>query len=82
MVSTVLEKVKSRKFFYRDLYRKELVLLIALIIMSAVWIALIIVVAANHLRTVPYFYASSSDGILTPLTAMSQPNRSDKAMLQ
>jgi hypothetical protein len=72
MVSTVLEKVKSRKFFYRDLYRKELVLLIALII----------VVAANHLRTVPYFYASSSDGILTPLTAMSQPNRSDKAMLQ
>jgi len=82
MIGTVIQKAKSRKFFYRDLYRKELVLTIVFGIMAAVWLVLIMFVAVDHLRAVPYFYASSSDGILTPLTAMSQPNRSNKAMLE
>ena len=79
-IDIILEKTKSRKFFYRDLYRKELTLLIILTIMACVWVVLIIWVATH--RVVPSFYSSSSDGILTPLTVMSAPNRSNKVMLE
>lgn len=82
MVGMVLKKVKARKFFYRNLYRKELVLLIILTATAAIWMGLITIVALDHMRTVPYFYASSSDGILTPLKAMAAPNNSSKAMLE
>ena len=82
MVGMVLHNVKARKFFYRNLYRKELVLLIVLTITAAIWAALIMVVAIDHMRTVPYFYASSSDGILTPLRAMPVPNNTAKALLE
>lgn len=82
MANTIIEQVKSRKFFYRNLYRKELVLLIIFIAMAIMWIGLIMSVSIKHSRTVPDFYASSSDGILTPLQALSQPNRSSKAILE
>jgi hypothetical protein len=82
MVGMVLHNVKARKFFYRNLYRKELVLLVILTITAAIWTGLIMVVAIDHMRTVPYFYASSSDGILTPLKAMPSPNNTSKALLE
>jgi hypothetical protein len=82
MVGMVLEQIKSRKFFYRNLYRKELIFLIAFLLMAIMWIVLIVIVAIDHMHTVPSFYATSSDGILTPLKPMPQPNRSAKAMLE
>ncbi len=82
MSGVLLDQIKSRKFFYRNLYRKELIALIILAMMAVVWIILIAWVALDHMRTVPSFYACSSDGILTPLKALSQPNRSDKAILE
>lgn len=82
MAGMMFENIKSRKFFYRNLYRKELIFLIVFIMMALMWIGLIMIVALDHMRTVPSFYATSSDGILTPLKVMQQPNRSAKAMLE
>jgi hypothetical protein len=82
MTNLVIGQAKSRKFFHRDLYRKELVLLVGFCAMAVMWVGLIVYVAIDHIHTVPYFYATSSDGILTPLKAMAQPNRSDRAMLE
>ncbi len=82
MTAGFLDQVKSRKFFYRNLYRKELVLLIGMLAMVLMWIGLIMMVAIDHMHTVPDFYATGSDGKLTGLKAMSQPNNSAKAMLE
>lgn len=81
-LSLMLENVKNRKHFHRNLFRKELVVLMVSTIMVLIWVILIMIVAADHMRTVPSFFACSSDGLLTPLNPMSQPNRSDKAILE
>ena len=44
MINTAIEKVKSRKGFYRDLYRKELIILIVFLFSQ-----LVIHKSARHL---------------------------------
>ena len=80
MINTAIEKIKSRKGFYRDLYRKELLILIVFLISQFVLIGMIVFVFTH--QKMPAFYASSSDGILTSLQAMSAPNRSDTPLLK
>lgn len=79
MTNTILEQVKAQKYFYRDYYRKAAKLLV---ICQFVIVALIAALFyfATH-RPVPGFYASSSNGAITPLTALSQPNYSNTALL-
>ena len=80
MINTAIEKIKSRKGFYRDLYRKELIILIVFLFSQLVLIGMVVYVFTN--QTMPTFYASSSDGILTPLKAMPAPNRLDTPLLK
>jgi hypothetical protein len=80
MTSTAIDRVKSRKNFYRNLYRKEIILLMALLLMMFVWVVMIVYVATH--RKVSDFYASSSNGIITPLKPMPVPNRSNKPLLE
>jgi len=80
MINTAIEKIKLRKGFYRDLYRKELLILIIFLVSQFVIIGMVMYVFTN--QNMPPFYASSSDGILTPLKAMPTPNRSDTPLLK
>lgn len=80
MINTVIEQVKSQKYFYRNIYRKALNILIVILFIEAILTAALIYVVTH--RPLPYFYASSSDGILTPLKALPEPNRSSTAMLE
>ncbi len=80
MINTAIEKIKSRKGFYRDLYRKELLVLIVFVVTQIVLIGMVMYVFSN--QKVPAFYASSSDGILTPLQAMPAPNRLNTPLLK
>jgi hypothetical protein len=79
VINTTIEKIKERKHFYRDLYRKELIILIVLMISQFVLVGLVMYGFMD--QKIPAFYASTSDGILSPLKAMPAPNRSDKPLL-
>lgn len=71
MTNTVIELVKAQKFFYRDNYRKALKVLF-----FCQFLILVLVIVnfyfATH-RTIPGFYASSSDGFITPLKSLDKP---------
>jgi len=80
VINVTYERVKARKNFFRNLYRKELVILIISLITQIILIGMIMLVLAH--RVVPTFYASSSDGILTLLKSMPSPNQSDKPLME
>jgi hypothetical protein len=80
MINTIVAQTKSRRTFYRDFYKKGLSVLIVLLGLEVLMTMAIMFVFLHE--AMPTFYASSSDGILTPLKAMPEPNRSTTAMLQ
>lgn len=71
MTNTVIDLVKTQKFFYRDYYRKALK---ALLVCQVIMILLVVAIFyfATH-RSVPGYYASSSEGFITSLKALNQP---------
>lgn len=79
MTNTIIEQVKKQKFFYRDAYRKVAKLLVVCQFIIIVLIALLFYFATH--QPVPGFYASSSNGIITPLRPLNQPNYSNTALL-
>ncbi len=79
MENEVLDRVKGRKNFYRDYYRRAYNLL---------WFALSIIVVLSFLniylyitRPMPDFYATSSDGKLVKLNSMEAPNYSNTSLI-
>jgi hypothetical protein len=79
-VSELLERVKARKFFYRNYYRKAAGLLI--IALALIVILSVSVVYVYLQRTIPAYYATSSDGKLVPLTPLNSPNYSNTPLIQ
>lgn len=79
MTNTIIEQVKSQKFFYRDYYRKVTKVLVVCQFIIVALIAAVFYFATH--RPVPGFYASSSNGAITPLKPLSQPNYSNTALL-
>jgi hypothetical protein len=80
MINTTIEHVKTRKAFYREYYRKGLNILIVLLAVEFLLTGFAFIIVKDH--KVPAFYASSSDGILTPLRPMPEPNRSNNFLLE
>jgi len=80
MINTAIDQVKARKFFYRNYYRKGLNILIGMLALEFILTGFSFVIVKDY--KVPKFYASSSDGILTPLRSMPEPNRSNKFLLE
>lgn len=79
-MSELLEKIKQRKFFYRDYFRYAC---------TALWIAIGLVIVLTildvylYLTTpLPTFYATSSDGKLMPLQPLDSPNYSNTPLIQ
>jgi intracellular multiplication protein IcmL len=80
MADDTLEVVKLRNEFYRDSYRK---------VVGAVLLAFIIILALvgafAYLVThppMPQYFAITSEGRLTPMVSLDQPNISPSALLQ
>ena len=80
MLNDQLTIIKSRKDFYRDNYRRAC---------FALWMALAIIFMMSlsifYLyiqQPLPDFYATSMNGNLTQLQALSSPNYSSKPLIQ
>lgn len=80
MAIDALELVKLRSTFYRDSYRK----LVILLFLS--WIVIIILVATVYFQAVnrpaPTYFATTESGRIIPLVPLNQPNLSDKDLIQ
>jgi hypothetical protein len=69
----MLAKVKARKFFYRDHYRKALTLLLLLLMVAAILIvAIIYEVLTPDARQ---YYATATNGDLFSLQVTSAPKK-------
>lgn len=80
MAYDALEVVKLRNDFYRDSYRKLVILLMgAMLSIVGLVIAIIMIVYA---RPAPTYFATTESGRIIPLIPLDQPNLTDNAVLQ
>jgi len=80
MPEDALELIKLRNNFYRDGYRRVLVILLLLIVVNCGLVG-VVAYQASHVPPTQYF-ATSSDGRITRLHPLSQPVVSISALLQ
>jgi len=75
-----LEVVKNRNNFYRDSYRKLLLmLLMSVLAIIGLIVAVVFLVMS---RPSPTYFATTDSGRMIPLIPLNQPNLSDKTLLQ
>lgn len=80
MVDDALTSVVMRNGFYRDGQRKMILILLISIICNFVLATMLIYVITHPPE--PRYFATSSNGRITPLVALNAPNQSDSAILQ
>ena len=80
MAQDALKTVALRNSFYRDSYRRVLVVLLISIIINLT-LAAVLVYMVTH-PPLPQYFATSINGRITPLFALDEPNQSDSAVLQ
>lgn len=76
----VLEVVRSRNDFYKDSYRRVLVVLLIMILLNVVLTALLYYVITN--RPKPEYFATTTDGKVIRMYALSEPVVSAAELLQ
>jgi len=80
MADDAVEIVKLRNEFYRDNYRK-----VVLALLLSCTVVVVLVGALTYIIThppAPQYFATSTDGRITPLVPLDQPNLSTAALLQ
>ncbi len=75
-----LEIVRLRNTFYRDNYRRLVGILLILILINLLLIGSIIYLISS--RPAPVYFATSSDGRITPLYPLNQPVVAPSELLQ
>jgi intracellular multiplication protein IcmL len=80
MTDTALEVVQMRRNFYRDSYRRVVTVLLFMIISNLV-LAGIVYYLVTH-QPEPKYFATSTDGRITPIYPLTAPMVSDSALLQ
>lgn len=80
MADDALDQVRLRNDFYRDNYRKIVGGLLLLIVVILMLIGALVYLVTNP--PMPKYFAITSDGRLTPMVALNQPNISPSALLQ
>src|SRR4051812_27302179 len=75
-----LEVVKLRNNFYRDNYRRVVLALLFMILINIGLVAIIGYMVTH--RPTPVYFATSSDGKITQLHALSEPVVSTAELLQ
>lgn len=76
----VLEVVRSRNDFYKDSYRRILVVLLIMVLLNVVLTALLYYVITN--RPKPEYFATTADGKVIRMYALSEPVVSPAELLQ
>jgi hypothetical protein len=77
-----IEHAKAKKNFYSTAYRKELIFLIASLVIQGILILMIIFFMLDYQTKLPGFYSSSSDGQILPLKPLPVANQSNKPLLE
>lgn len=80
MADDAVEVVRLRNDFYRDNYRK-----VVLALLLSISIVVTLIGALTYIIThppVPQYFATTTDGRITPLVPLDQPNLSSAALLQ
>lgn len=80
MVNMLRERIKGQKYFYRDNYRRGCNLLVVMLLVICGLVLANVFVYMS--RSLPDFYASSSNGTLASLTPMDTPNYSHAPLIQ
>lgn len=80
MPDSALEIVQMRKNFYRDSYRRVVTALLLMVFVNLI-LSFIIYYLASH-QPEPRYFATSTDGRITPIYPLSAPMVSDAALLQ
>jgi len=80
MAESALEVVQMRKNFYRDSYRRVVIALLVMVITNLL-LAFIIYYLATH-QPEPKYFATSTDGRITPIYPLTAPMVSEAALLQ
>lgn len=75
-----LKTVVVRNEFYKDSYRRVLLVLLLSILINFGLGAVIFYMITNPPK--PKYFATSIDGRITPLFPLEEPNQSDSAVLQ
>ncbi len=80
MAIDALELVKLRSSFYRDNYRR----LVILLFLS--WVIIIVLASTVYYqvtnRPTPKYFATTESGRIIPLVPLNQPNLTDKSLIQ
>jgi intracellular multiplication protein IcmL len=80
MPESALDVVELRKNFYRDSYRRVVTALLVMIVLCLI-LAITVYYLATH-RPEPRYFATSTDGRITPIYPLTAPMVSDSALLQ
>lgn len=80
MADDAIQLVRLRNDFYRDGHRKIVIALLTSIAIIALLTLGLVYIVTNPPE--PRYFAISSDGRLTPIVALTQPNISQSALLQ
>lgn len=80
MADEALELVRLRNNFYRDNYRRIILALLVLLIVDVVLVGMVFYQIAN--RPDPKYFATSSDGRITPLYPLDEPMIAPSELLQ
>jgi len=80
MTKEVLEVVKTRNNFYRDGYRRLVILLFISFIANVALAAIVFLLYTTE--PTPKYFATTDSGRIIPLIPLNQPNVTNKAILQ
>lgn len=80
MTEDALTVVAMRNEFYRDSYRKVMIILLISVLLN-IGLGSILYYMISH-PPLPKYFATSINGRITPLHALDQPNQADTSVLQ
>lgn len=80
MAEDALTVVTMRNSFYRDSYRKVMLILLISVLLN-IGLGAVLYYIVSH-PPMPKYFATSINGRITPIVSIDQPNQSDSSVLQ
>lgn len=80
MAEDALEVVTMRNAYYRDSYKRVLMAILLLLVLNGLLIA--VIVYQHYSQPEPKYFATSTDGRITPIYPLTRPVVSASALLQ
>ena len=80
MAKPAIALVEQRNVFYKDSYRRVMIVLLLSILLNVILAGLLAYMLSNP--PMPKYFATTINGRITPLVPLDMPNQSDSAILQ